>query len=311
MAAIPAPTHACSQTPDRRTLRRLLRRLAARLYADIRAETYGEDIGQTSWTDAAELAMFSSWLQLDRGGDPVLLDVACGSGGPALRIARLTGCRVRGIDAHAAAVQAARDQAGQAGLGDRASFEQVDASRPLPFEDASFDAITCIDAILHLPGRPQVLAEWARVLKPGGRLLFTDPVIVSGAVTNEELAIRSSIGFFLFVPPGHDEALIAASGLELVTKKTAPRTWRSGPAAGAPRASSARPSCAASRVTRPSRASSASSRSRPGSPPSGGCRAGRSARSGRATRPLPRRGETRPRRTPARPGRRPKEKARP
>ena len=192
---------------------------AARLYADIRAETYGEDIGQTSWTDAAELATFSTWLQLDRGGERVLLDVACGSGGPALRFARLTGCRVRGIDAHAAAVQAARDQAGQAGLGERASFEQVDASQRLPFPDASFDAITCIDAILHLPGRPQVLAEWARVLKPGGRLLFTDPVVVSGAVTNEELAIRSSIGFFLFVPPGHDEALIAASGLELVTKE--------------------------------------------------------------------------------------------
>ena len=192
---------------------------AARLYADIRAETYGEDIGQTSWTDAAELATFSTWLQLDRGGERVLLDVACGSGGPALRIARLTGCRVRGIDAHAAAVQAARDQAGRAGLGERASFEQVDASQRLPFPDASFDAITCIDAILHLPGRPQVLAEWARVLKPGGRMVFTDPVVVTGAVTNEELAIRSSIGFFLFVPPGHDEALIAAAGLELVTKE--------------------------------------------------------------------------------------------
>ncbi len=56
------------------------------------------------------------------------------------------------------------------------------------------------------------------MLRPGGRLVFTDPIVVTGALTNEEIAIRSSIGFFLFVPPGTDEQVIAAAGLELVSR---------------------------------------------------------------------------------------------
>jgi SAM-dependent methyltransferase len=86
----------------------------------------------------------------------------------------------------------------------------------LPFPDASFDAITCIDAINHFPERPRVIAAWARSLKPGGRLLFTDPITVTGELTNAEMAVRSSAGFYLFVPHGYDERVIEQSGLGLL-----------------------------------------------------------------------------------------------
>ena len=56
------------------------------------------------------------------------------------------------------------------------------------------------------------------MLKPGGRAAFTDPVVVTGLVSNEELAVRSSVGFFLFGPPGVNEQLIADAGLELVKR---------------------------------------------------------------------------------------------
>jgi hypothetical protein len=54
------------------------------------------------------------------------------------------------------------------------------------------------------------------VLKPGGRLLFTDPIVVTGPLTNAEIAVRSAISFFLFVPPGYDERALADAGLDIV-----------------------------------------------------------------------------------------------
>jgi SAM-dependent methyltransferase len=187
---------------------------AADAYAEIRRAEYGEDFGQNNWQTPAELEHFASLLALAPGVR--LLDVACGSGGPALLLARATGCRVTGVDREAAGLRNARRLARNAGLDAQANFVRADASRPLPFADGSFDAVSCIDALNHLPGRPAVFADWARLLAPGGRLLFTDPVTVTGLVGAEELAVRSSIGYFDFAPPGEDERLLAAAGLTVV-----------------------------------------------------------------------------------------------
>ncbi|HEY6369141.1 MAG TPA: class I SAM-dependent methyltransferase [Candidatus Sulfotelmatobacter sp.] len=184
------------------------------LYEQIRREAFGEDIGQNSWLTSDEQDRFLQWLDLSSG--KILLDVACGAGGPALRIAASTGCSVVGIDVHEQAVSTASSLAAQRGLAERADFRVADAAGRLPFPDAAFEAITCIDAINHFPDRPGVIAEWARLLKPGGRLLFTDPITVTGALTNAEIAVRSSAGFYLFVPPGCDALVIEHCGLRLL-----------------------------------------------------------------------------------------------
>ncbi len=184
------------------------------LYSAIRREAFGEDIGQNSWLTADEQGRFLSWLDLSPG--EVLLDVACGAGGPALRIAAKTGCSVVGIDVHEQAVSTACSLAIQRGLSRRAEFRVVDAAQQLPFSEASFDAITCIDAVNHFADRPRVIAEWARLLMPGGRLLFTDPITLTGPLTNTEVAVRSSAGVYLFVPHGYDEGVIAQCGLQLL-----------------------------------------------------------------------------------------------
>src|SRR5437899_607841 len=187
------------------------------VYREVRREAWGEDIGQNGWITVREQDQFIEWLSV--GPRQRLLDIACGSGGPTLRIAERTGATVLGVDIHADGISAGRQQAAARGLAEVASFEVVDAQGPLPFDDGAFDAVMCVDAINHLPDRPRVLAEWARVLKPGGRLLFTDPVVVTGPLTNEEIAIRSSIGFFLFVAPDTDERMLAGAGLRLTTKE--------------------------------------------------------------------------------------------
>ena len=183
---------------------------ADEVYGAIRGEACGEDFGQNSWHTAAEHDRLRAWLELDASSR--LLDVACGGGGPTLRMARLSGCCVVGIDIQAEGIVAARAAAERAGLAERTTFAQHDASQPLPFPDAAFDAVLCIDAINHLPDRAAALAEWRRVLKPGGRLVFTDPIIVTGPLSNEEVAIRAAIAFFLFVPLGYDERLLAEAG---------------------------------------------------------------------------------------------------
>jgi SAM-dependent methyltransferase len=188
-------------------------RFSSDLYAAIRREAFGEDIGQNSWLTSDEHDLFIAWMSLTK--DSRVLDVACGSGHTTLRIASRTGCMVDGLDIHEIAIDEARAAAAKRGLASRAVFGLHDASKPLPFNDATFDALICIDAINHLPDRPAVLGEWARVLKPGGVLVFTDPIVVSGPLTAEEIATRSSIGLFLYVPPGTDERFLDEAGFAL------------------------------------------------------------------------------------------------
>lgn len=184
------------------------------LYTEIRREAFGEDIGQNSWLTAKEQDMFLAWLDLSAG--KTLLDVACGSGGPTLRMAAKTGCSVVGTDVHEQAIATAKSLASQRNLTDRAEFRTVNASQPLPFPDTRFDAITCVDAIHHILNRPSVIAQWVRLLKPSGRLLFTNPITMTGPLSSEEIAVRSSAGFMFFVPKDYDKEVIAQSGLRLL-----------------------------------------------------------------------------------------------
>lgn len=183
----------------------------------IRKETFGVDIGQNSWLTVDEYERLLPWLDLTAGHHA--LEVGSGSGGPALYLTRTTGCRVTGIDVDASAVATASRMAVQAGAAERVRFTVADARSRLPFETDSFDALLCIDAMNHLPDRLAVFREWHRVLRPGRRALFTDPVVVTGPVTNDELARRSSIGVFLFVPPGINEQLLEQAGLALVRQE--------------------------------------------------------------------------------------------
>lgn len=184
--------------------------LAAYSQLAVRRETYDEDLGQASWITLAEARECFRLLGL--GAGRVALEVACGSGGITCRMALETGAACVGVDINARGIEAARTMAREQNLSSQVSFQVVDAGQRLPFPDESFDAAFCNDSINHLPGRLDVLRDWHRVLRPSGRLLFTDPIVVTGQLTNEEIRVRSSIGFFLFTPVGHNERLLTDSG---------------------------------------------------------------------------------------------------
>jgi len=189
-------------------------RFGTPLAIEMRRAVYGEDIGQQGWRTAAEQSEIADLVR--NGPQARVLDVACGSGGPGLALVQRTGCRLIGLDVEPDGIAYASAQASARGLANRATFTVCDCSAPLPFEDAAFDAVLCIDAISHLNDRARTLSEWARVLARGGRMIFTDVFVLTGPVAKSEIEIRASVGFHLFVPPGINERFIEAAGLTLM-----------------------------------------------------------------------------------------------
>lgn len=179
-------------------------------YRQVRIETYGHDLGQTSWVTAEASSEIPRLLHLNSAS--FVLEIGCGSGGYALHLVETVRCRLVGLDINAPGVRNANQLAQARGLATSARFQKCDASKRLPFESNTFDAVFSNDVLCHIPERPRVLAEIFRVLKPGGRLLFSDALILGGLITHEEIAARSSIGIYVYSPPGENERLMGQAG---------------------------------------------------------------------------------------------------
>ena len=102
-----------------------------------------------------------------------VLDVCSGMGGPARYIAWQSGCDVTGLDLTASRVDGATALTAAAGLAERVRFVQGNALA-MPFADAAFTLAVAQEAFAHIPDKPRLVAECARVLQPGGRLVFSD-----------------------------------------------------------------------------------------------------------------------------------------
>ena len=144
-----------------------------------------------------------------------MLDVGCGSGGPALFLAREIGCRVTGVDVDAAGIRSGETLARQSGMAEKVVFGQADVAQPLPFADNQFDALLSMDALCHFPERSRLFAEWCRILRPGGRLLVTDPVVVTGLGDERRTRPAKFDGTLRILSPGVNERLLRDAGFLL------------------------------------------------------------------------------------------------
>lgn len=119
-----------------------------------------------------------------------VLDLGCAGGFMAEALAK-RGARVTGIDPAAEAVAAARAHAASQGLGIR---YDVGVGERLPYADGGFDAVVCVDVLEHVADLERVVSEIARVLRPGGVLLFDTinrtPLARFIAVTAAERVLR-------------------------------------------------------------------------------------------------------------------------
>lgn len=113
------------------------------------------------------------------GAAHTVIDLGAGFGGPARYLARRFGCRV--ICLNISEVENARNRAANRGQGLDALIDVRHGSfEDIPAPDGSMDVVWSQDAILHSGDRERVIAEAARVLKPGGEFVFTDPMQADG-----------------------------------------------------------------------------------------------------------------------------------
>jgi len=155
-------------------------RIAARQLGAVAAAASGAIAGSTDLPKAADAAELSSLLLEELGPVPVgeLLDIGTGSG----LMLEILGPRARravGVDLSAPALRLARTRVHGAGLS-HCEFRRGDMYS-LPYDDASFDTVS-IDRVLATADRPAAtIAEAARTLRPGGRLIVIEDFDQIGA----------------------------------------------------------------------------------------------------------------------------------
>ncbi|GAB4333947.1 MAG: class I SAM-dependent methyltransferase [Dehalococcoidia bacterium] len=136
------------------------------------AEAYDLDPGHGLLTPAAEEAWLATLRSL-LGDEPVdVLDAGTGTGFLAVLAARL-GHRVTGVDLTPAMLERARVRADDAGVD--VEWHVGDAMH-LPFEDDRFDVVMSRHVLWTMPDPARAFAEWRRVTRPGGRVVWFDGI---------------------------------------------------------------------------------------------------------------------------------------
>ena len=117
-----------------------------------------------------------------------VLDLCCGLGGPARYLAYHYGCRVTGVDMNTDRLAGAVRLTERTKLQDRVLFHHANALQT-GLADETFDVIVSQEAFCHIPNKKTLITECVRLLKPGGRIVYTD-ILARSSMTNE---IRSRL----------------------------------------------------------------------------------------------------------------------
>jgi len=144
--------------------------VADRVFRQVFGAEYPSGVDPSSYISTTELERFVEELRV--GGNSTIADLGCGRGGPGLWVAAATGARLIGVDIASNALDAARQRADAMQLGERAEFREGS------FEStglcaSSVDAIMSVDALLFTADKAAALREFRRIIRDGGRLVFT------------------------------------------------------------------------------------------------------------------------------------------
>jgi 2-polyprenyl-6-hydroxyphenyl methylase/3-demethylubiquinone-9 3-methyltransferase len=101
---------------------------------------------------------------------PRVLDVGCGGGILSEALAK-TGAQVTGIDLSEASIEAARNHAQQQGLS--IDYRVTSAEEIAEIETGSYDVVTCMEMLEHVPEPEKIVSACAKSLRPGGQAFFS------------------------------------------------------------------------------------------------------------------------------------------
>lgn len=144
-----------------------------------------------------------------------VLDLGAGYGGSMRYLAREFGCRCVALNLSEVENERDRQMNREQGLDGQIDVVDGDFTN-LPYDDETFDVIWSQDAFLHSGDRQRVLTEAVRVLKPGGQLIFTDPMQTDDAPTDQLQPIYDRIHLESLGSPGFYRDTLAKLGLEEV-----------------------------------------------------------------------------------------------
>jgi SAM-dependent methyltransferase len=199
---------------------------AVTLYNDIwSSESEREKRGKQSLNPRGADMLYDLFASFGPSIQSDVIDIGCRDAKYAIELASRFGCRVLGVDPAPIHIERARKHIAEAGLEGRVRAELA-GIEALPAADGSVDMIWCRDVLNHVD-LPRGLAECARILKPGGRMLAYQTFATPALEEREAARIYAAIAI---VPQNMSEdffqATARAAGLSIAERDVVSSEWR-------------------------------------------------------------------------------------
>ena len=165
--------------------------------------------------DASHRTMERMAQKIQQDAINYIVDLGSGYCGAARFLTGHFGSQVLAVNLSPEQNRRARTLNQQAGVDERVTV--ADASyNAVPAPDAVADLVWSQDAFLHAPQRDVPMAEAARILKPGGEFLFTDPMAADGVSASDLSGVLERLNLSSLASPGEYQRLAHDAGLELI-----------------------------------------------------------------------------------------------